>query len=240
MNINNKFLRASIVVSVASFVVGAFILGRLQVNDTKATQSNRGQCPAGTYESGCLDHFVRPHCESGQFCETPVYDCYEDGNRLGCTIWGYAQCDSGVEGQGCDGTYEGTMQCAQSNQCQATPTPKPTNSPTPKPTGTPNPTSTPVPSASPTDTPRQGDPNSCNGTCGSNYNCQSGLFCYQGYCRNPSCQSETSCGCASPQVLSATAPPVLPKTGSNMPEIVLGFSGLVGIGVYLFKRFRLV
>lgn len=121
------------------------------------------------------------------------------------------------------------------------------------------------PTATPTITPiPSGNPNSCNGTCGSNYNCASGLFCFteggktQGYCRNPSCQSESSCGCpgatptstvapfiaqsrtAPPVVLGATAPPQLPKTGSNDVEIVLGLTGLMGTGVFLFKKFKLV
>jgi LPXTG-motif cell wall-anchored protein len=104
---------------------------------------------------------------------------------------------------------------------------------------TPTPTITPVPS---------GTPNSCNGTCGSNYNCQGGLFCYQGYCRNPSCQSESSCGCpgatatptAPPVILGATAPPVLPKTGSNDLAIVVGLLSVMGSGFWIFRKFRLV
>jgi hypothetical protein len=50
------------------------------------------------------------------------------------------------------------------------------------------------------------EPNSCGGTCGSNFNCQSNLYCYQGYCRNPSCSDKTDCNCA-----AATTPPT-PKT----------------------------
>lgn len=50
--------------------------------------------------------------------------------------------------------------------------------------------------------PTAGEPNSCGGTCGSNYNCKSGLFCYQGYCRNPSCSNDTDCVCS---VVTATA-----------------------------------
>lgn len=54
---------------------------------------------------------------------------------------------------------------------------------------------------SPTATPTQapiggGEPNSCGGTCGSNYNCRANLFCYQGYCRNPLCASDSDCDCA--------------------------------------------
>ena len=45
---------------------------------------------------------------------------------------------------------------------------------------------------------QQGEPNSCGGTCGSNYNCKANLFCYGGYCRNPFCKSDTDCVCSSP------------------------------------------
>ena len=58
---------------------------------------------------------------------------------------------------------------------------------------------------SPTDNP--GNPNSCGGTCGSNYNCQSNYMCYQGFCRNPNCPNEVSCGCN-----SATPQPTQPPT----------------------------
>lgn len=40
-----------------------------------------------------------------------------------------------------------------------------------------------------------GDPNECGGTCGSNSNCQEGLFCYEGFCRNPACQVDANCVC---------------------------------------------
>ncbi len=104
--------------------------------------------------------------------------------------------------------------------------------------------SSPTPTPTPTPT---GVPNSCNGTCGSNSNCASGLFCYQGYCRNPACQSESSCGCpgatatpTAPPVLGATAPPVLPKTGSNDIQILAGLLGLMSGGYALFRKFRLI
>jgi LPXTG-motif cell wall-anchored protein len=108
-----------------------------------------------------------------------------------------------------------------------TPTPTPTETPTPTPTAT---------------------PNFCNGTCGSNYNCQGGYFCHDGYCRNPACQDDSSCGCGStptptptpPPVLGASAPPVLPKTGSDTAGIVIGLLGIAGTGVYLFKKFKLI
>lgn len=89
-------------------------------------------------------------------------------------------------------------------------TPKPTATPTPGPSSTPTPTPTPGPSSTPTPTPTPGPtstpgptptpgpsapgtPNYCNGTCGSDVNCQQGLSCYMGYCRNPNNPTDTNC-----------------------------------------------
>lgn len=58
----------------------------------------------------------------------------------------------------------------------------------------------------------QGEPNSCGGTCGSNYNCKANLFCYtegggtQGYCRNPICSTDSNCVCDSPTPTVSTKP----------------------------------
>ena len=41
----------------------------------------------------------------------------------------------------------------------------------------------------------QGEPNFCGGTCGSNYNCQANYFCFEGFCRNPICSTDTDCVC---------------------------------------------
>lgn len=103
-----------------------------------------------------------------------------------CTI------NSCATGLVCVTTAGGVNYCSQSaNQeaCIANPSvgsccQQPTNTPVP-PTNTPNPTNTPVP---PT-----GTPNSCNGTCGSDGNCQSGLTCYLGFCRNPNNPSDSGC-----------------------------------------------
>lgn len=67
---------------------------------------------------------------------------------------------------------------------------------------------------SPTNPPA-GEPNSCGGTCGSNNNCKSGLFCYQGYCRNPQCASSTDCSCTYTQT---TTPTARPATGTTRPR----------------------
>lgn len=64
----------------------------------------------------------------------------------------------------------------------------------------------------------QNSPNACGGTCGSNSNCNSGLMCYQGFCRNPSCTSSVSCNCN--QSPSPTAKPAPKSTTVPTPQIV--------------------
>lgn len=105
---------------------------------------------------------------------------------------------------------------------------------------------TPAPTATPTNPP--GEPNSCGGTCGSNYNCQSGLFCYSGFCRNPSCPTQTSCSCprgtatptATPKLTSTprlTPTPTqasLPDAGTSLPTIFgIGIGTLLLIGAII-------
>ena len=96
------------------------------------------------------------------------------------------------------------------------PTPTVTASPTPTPSPTPTITSSPTSTPSVTPSPT-GTPNICNGTCGSNANCQSGLICYNGFCRTPSCQESTSCVCAT---TAATPTPQLPESGTNWPSVI--------------------
>ncbi|MEK7168586.1 MAG: cohesin domain-containing protein [Patescibacteria group bacterium] len=50
-----------------------------------------------------------------------------------------------------------------------------------------------------------GEPNSCGGTCGSNDNCKSNYFCFEGFCRNPVCPSDKSCGCTVTTTATAKA-----------------------------------
>lgn len=101
----------------------------------------------------------------------------------------------------------------------ATPTTIPTATPTTIPTATigpsatPGPTNTPGPTLVPTLTPLPGPgtggggpSNSCGGTCGSNYNCNAGLYCKNGYCRNPFCDWESDCSCKGP---TATPSPIV-------------------------------
>lgn len=109
---------------------------------------------------------------------------------------------------------------------------------------TPTPTPTTTPTATPTNPP--GEPNSCNGTCGSNYNCQSGLFCYQGFCRNTSCPSDTDCTCPGTSTPTSTptatliagatptGEPALPSAGVSLPTIFgIGLGTLLLIGAIL-------
>lgn len=58
----------------------------------------------------------------------------------------------------------------------------------------------------------EGEPNSCGGTCGSNYNCKANLYCYQGFCRNPICSNETDCDCS---VTATATPTTKPLTTVN-------------------------
>lgn len=88
---------------------------------------------------------------------------------------------------------------------------------------------TPTPSPSPTATPA---PNTCNGSCGSNSNCQSGLICSGGACRNPLCTTAADCSCgvatptptALPTLAPLATPRPIPVTGVDWPTVA-------GIGV---------
>lgn len=81
----------------------------------------------------------------------------------------------------------------------------------------------------------QGEPNFCGGTCGSNFNCQANLFCYNGFCRNPICSDDIDCICntATPTtvatnkttstfVVTATpSPSIMPKGGDITPQPII-------------------
>lgn len=111
--------------------------------------------------------------------------------------------------------------CTLSFTLDVAPTATPSGSPTASPSGTPtaSPTGSPGPSAT---------PNACNGTCGSNSNCQSNYVCYQGFCRNPSCTTDADCICNGTPGPSATpAAPTLPQSGTDWPT-------LVGAGIGIF------
>lgn len=65
--------------------------------------------------------------------------------------------------------------------------------------------------------PAVGEPNACGGTCGLNYNCQAEFFCYQGFCRNPACQTDTDCVCAT---TTPTPKPKITKAATPTPQTV--------------------
>lgn len=60
----------------------------------------------------------------------------------------------------------------------------------------------------------QGEPNFCGGTCGSNYNCQANFFCFEGFCRNPICSTDTDCVCD-----IATSTPTSKTSATKKPTI---------------------
>jgi uncharacterized repeat protein (TIGR01451 family) len=103
-----------------------------------------------------------------------------------------------------------------------TPSPTPTGTPTAPPsTGTPAPTPTPT------------SPPGCNSTCTTNAQCTNSMICYipsgstTGNCRNPSCQTSTSCVCATTP--AATAPPTLPESGVDWPTYMGAALGILVI-----------
>lgn len=120
--------------------------------------------------------------------------------------------------------------CVTGLTCDAPPTATPPVSPTPN---TPTPTSspiactaltfkiaavTPTPTASgsvaptPTPTPTS-TPVSCNNTCSLKSDCESGLVCTSGSCRNPSCNSQTNCTCPTPTATPTAKPLVSCNNG---------------------------
>jgi len=120
-------------------------------------------------------------------------------------------------------------------------------------TPSPSPSASPGGSASPNPSAPAATPNSCGGTCGSNFNCAAPLFCFEGYCRNTSCSEETDCTCsttgtASPRASSTprvtatpratagasssgvqTTPRPIPETGVDWPTAAGVFVGIGAI-----------
>jgi uncharacterized repeat protein (TIGR01451 family) len=242
---NNTIVRAAFPGSPSNPIVPtAYLLaeGVDQVTDTFTINVAGGSAQKLNYWEG---HAFKwgPGCSSG--CQL-ADNIYVEGINIG-------NVEPGVEN-----SYQVVFKAYLTEESTPTPTATPTNTPnltpTPTPTATSTPTMTPTstptstptgsPSATPTETPiPSGTPNYCGGTCGSNYNCQGGLFCYQGSCRNPSCPSEISCNCPSegtpPPVLGRTAPPSLPETGGGL-EVILSLLGMGSAGVYAFKKFKLI
>ena len=77
---------------------------------------------------------------------------------------------------------------------------------------------TPTATATATATSIPGIPNYCGGTCGSNFNCQANYYCYQGFCRNPVCPSDSNCDCVATPIKTTTAKP---KTATPKPTSTL-------------------
>lgn len=63
--------------------------------------------------------------------------------------------------------------------------------------------------------------NSCGGTCGSNYNCNSGLFCYSGFCRNPSCPNISNCDCSVKATVKPSTKPTPTIKSKSTPQVVV-------------------
>jgi hypothetical protein len=79
-------------------------------------------------------------------------------------------------------------------------------------------TASPTMTATATPTPYvEPEPNSCGGTCGSNYNCKANLYCYQGFCRNPICSTDSDCDCIT---ITATPTATAKTTSASKGSIV--------------------
>jgi hypothetical protein len=125
----------------------------------------------------------------------------------------------------------GTVDCANHGSYTA-PTPFATPLPTSAPSSTPTPTLTLGTGGSEEATPTPtSQPNSCNGTCSSDNNCQYGLYCYQGHCRNATCPGNSTCDCALPTDIpvatAAPTPSALAQTGAA------GFTWIIAAGSLL-------
>lgn len=62
--------------------------------------------------------------------------------------------------------------------------------------------------------------NACGGTCGSNYNCNVGLYCYAGFCRNPDCPTSLTCSSTCPTTKPTIKPTFKPIVKST-PQVVI-------------------
>lgn len=234
-------------VVLASFVVASFFVFKFFDFSKILAASNR--------------YHPWDNCPIAKFCKAPVVS-KEKVESDRCTIIGYEGCLVDYDCDG-NGTLDVTVRnpdCGRHEEVPTlvpTPTMTPTVTPTTTPTVTPTPTKTPRPTRTPHPTPTAsctptvtptvtptitpGEPNYCGGTCGSNYNCQPGYFCHNGYCRRPECANEADCVCKSsptpPPVLGAVAPVVLPKTG-GIVDYVLVSSLMGGLGYFIVKKYR--
>ncbi len=108
-------------------------------------------------------------CDSGEECE--MYN----GNMLNCAAPVANGCTPVINGS-CKWLASGSR-CTST--CRAVPVSTPTRTPIPTPTRTPTPTPTPT--------------ISCDNNCSNDANCQSGLTCWYGKCRNPNNPGDNRC-----------------------------------------------
>ena len=111
--------------------------------------------------------------------------------------------------------------CISNQDCICSPTATATSTATA--TATASATAVSTPTSSPTTPPvGGGSPNSCAGTCGSNYNCQANYFCFEGYCRNPLCKNEVNCSCPNPTITPTASAKSTTKATSTTKSTVFG------------------
>jgi len=186
---------------------------------------------------------VAPNAPTSQPGATCVPQCpRSDGVLDNCEPDGESICNATFAGKRIE-ECGGKSYCCNNNQIWTTNLTDcgSSSTSTPTPTSTPitlscNPlafaitSSTSTPTSTPTPTPNpSGTPNSCNGTCGSDTNCQEGLYCYNGYCRNSSCPTDTDCVCTTTESQAE-----LPEAGNSTPTFVgLG----LGISLLLISLF---
>jgi hypothetical protein len=208
-------------VSIAVFLILSVVAGVLLVRQQQNVQEKASTiCTEACPRSG------RPDLLSD--CHPPQTDGSPD-DKL-CNLAGRVDTCGAAQTKYCCPSAGGAWTTNMS-AC-ATPTPTATATATATATGT----GTATPTATATST-----PNSCNKTCGSNSNCQSGLYCYSGYCRNPLCASDSSCGCgtktATPTATATAKATTKAATGGTqttpLPIPVTGtdWTTYVGVGV---------
>lgn len=161
--------------------------------------------------------------------------------RLVCN----SDCTSNTQ---CDTNYCYQGKCRNQNNPSNTQCIVPTNTPTP--TSPSSPTNTPTNTPAPTTPPTSGNPNSCGGTCGSDANCQPGLTCYLGFCRNPNNPSDSNCNNKTTTTATSTPTPKtiainntptpvkeLPESGAaDYTFALLGAAGLLLSGGFVLSR----
>ena len=243
--INKGLLQTGLVIGIASVFTAGLLLtkfkGVIDINSIIASVINE---PCNEYHAtdGCSGAHAEcrvkadgpHHCKWIDTGWTEVWVNEAGGEVMKCK----GRCVNGH-----DPIIRPTPTSAPTRTPRPTRTPVPTSTPrptvTPTATGTPISNPTPTMTATPTSVP--GEPNYCGGTCGSNYNCRSGFFCYNGYCRNPQCADVLDCDCkaspTTPPVLGISTARELPKTGGGLGFVT--FSSLLGgLGFWLFKKSR--